>query len=45
MDYTILAAELQQPQYAGMTDTEIAAALNAPGVSTRRAVPLAGGMA
>lgn len=41
MDYTILAAELQQPQYAGMTDSEIAAALNTPSASTRRRVPIA----
>ena len=41
MDYTILAAELQQPQYAGMTDSEIAAALNTPSASTRRQVPIA----
>ena len=40
MDYTILAAELQQPQYAEMTDSEIAAALNTPSASTRRRVPI-----
>lgn len=41
MTQEILAAELQQPQYAGMTDAEIMAALNAVSASTRRAVPLA----
>ena len=40
MNYSTLADEISLPQYAGMTDTEIAAALNAPGVSTRRAVSL-----
>lgn len=41
MTQEILAAELQQPQYAGMTDAEIIAALNEVGAVTRRAVPLA----
>lgn len=41
MTQKILAAELQQPQYAGMTDAEIMAALNEVGAVTRRAVPLA----
>lgn len=41
MTQEILAAELQQPQYAGMTDAEIVAVLNAPGASTRRRVPIA----
>lgn len=41
MTQEILAAELQQPQYAGMTDVEIAAALNTPSASTRRRVPIA----
>ncbi len=41
MNYSTLAAEISLPQYAGMTDTEIAAALNAPGVSTRQRVPIA----
>lgn len=41
MTQEILAAELQQPQYAGMTDAEIMAALNEVGAVTRRAVPLA----
>lgn len=41
MDYAPLAAELQQPQYSGMTDAEIAAALNAPGAAPRRRVPIA----
>lgn len=41
MDYTILAAEIGLPQYAGMTNDEIAAALNAVSAATRRAVPLA----
>lgn len=40
MDYAILAAELQQAQYAGMTDAEIAAALNALPRPTRRRVPI-----
>jgi len=38
MTQEILAAELQQPQYAGMTDAEIMAALNAVSATTRRAV-------
>lgn len=41
MTQEILAAELQQPQYAGMSDDEIMAALNEVGAVTRRAVPLA----
>lgn len=41
MMYNVLAGEIGQPQYAGMTDAEIAAALNAPGASTRRRVPIA----
>lgn len=41
MDYHVLAAELQQPQYAEMTDQQAADALNAPGLSTRRRVPIA----
>jgi hypothetical protein len=35
---TILATEIQQPQYSGMSDGEIAAALNAVSATTRRAV-------
>ena len=38
---TILATEIQQPQYSGMSDGEIVDALNAVSASTRRAVPLA----
>jgi len=38
MNYTILADEISLAQYAGMTDTEIVAALNTPGPSTRRRV-------
>ena len=38
---TILATEIQQPAYAGMSDAEIAASLNEVSASTRRAVPLA----
>lgn len=38
---TILATEIQQPQYSGMSDAEIAASLNEVSASTRRAVPLA----
>lgn len=41
MTQEILAAELQQPQYTGMSDAEIVDALNAVSASTRRAVPLA----
>lgn len=41
MDYMILSNEIAQSAYAGMTDAEIAAALNAPGASTRRRVPIA----
>lgn len=40
MDYNTLSNEINQPQYAGMSDAEIAAALNAPGASTRRRVPI-----
>lgn len=36
-----LATEIQQPAYAGMSDAEIAAALNEVSAATRRAVPLA----
>jgi len=39
--YDVLAGEISQPQYAGMTDAEIVAALNAVSAATRRAVPLA----
>ncbi len=38
MMYDVLAGEIVQPQYADMTDAEIAEALNAPGASTRRRV-------
>ena len=41
MNYTILSNEIAQPAYAGMTDAEIVAALNAPGAATRRRVPIA----
>ena len=41
MNYTILSNEIAQPGYAGMTDAEIVAALNTPGASTRRRVPIA----
>lgn len=41
---TILATEIQQPQYSGMSDDEIAAALNAVSATTRRAVSLADGL-
>lgn len=41
MMYDVLAGEISQPQYAGMTDAEIVAALNAVSAATRRAVPLA----
>ena len=41
MDYKILANEITVPQYAGMTDAEIVAALNALPAPTRRRVPLA----
>jgi hypothetical protein len=40
MDYSILAAELQLSQYAGMSDAEIVAALNDPGPSTRQRVSI-----
>jgi len=39
MDYTILSNEINQPQYAGMSDAEIAAALNTLSQPTRRHVP------
>ena len=39
-----LAIEIQQPAYTGMSDGEIAAALNALSAATRRAVPLADGL-
>lgn len=41
MDYKILANEITVPQYAGMTDAEIADALNELSQPTRRRVPLA----
>lgn len=41
MDYSILAAEIAAPQYAGLTDAEIVAALNALSDPTRRRVPIA----
>lgn len=41
MDYSILATELQQPRYAGMTDEEIVTALNALSEPTRQRVPIA----
>jgi len=41
MNYTILSFEIAQPAYAGMTDAEIVAALNAPGAARRRRVPIA----
>lgn len=41
MMYDVLAGEIVKPEYADMTDAEIAAALNAPGASTRRRVPIA----
>lgn len=41
MNYQTLAAEIALPAYVGMSNDEIAAALNTPGASTRRAVPLA----
>lgn len=37
----ILAIEIQQSAYTGMTNDEIAGALNAVSATTRRAVPLA----
>ena len=40
MDYKILANEITVPQYAGMTDTEIADALNELSQPTRRRVPV-----
>lgn len=41
----ILAIEIQQPAYAGMTNDEIAGALNAVSAVTRRAVSLAEALA
>mgnify|MGYP000929534119 CR=1 FL=1 len=41
MDYQTLANEIALPTYTGMSDAEIAAALNAVSAATRRAVPLA----
>lgn len=41
MNYQVLAAELQHALYAGLTDAEIVAALNALPAPTRRRVPLA----
>ncbi|WP_347264679.1 hypothetical protein [Nitrobacter sp.] len=41
MNYSTLADEISLPQYTGMSDGEIAAALNAVSAATRRAVPLA----
>lgn len=41
MNYQTLANEIALPTYAGMSDAEIMDALNTPGASTRRAVPLA----
>lgn len=38
MNYSTLATEISLPQYAGMTDAEIAASLNALSAATRRAV-------
>lgn len=40
MNYVILATELQQPQYAGMSDAEIVAALNAVSPSSRQRVTI-----
>lgn len=40
MNYAVLAAELQQPQYVGMSDAEIVALLNDPGPSTRQRVSI-----
>lgn len=41
MNYRVLADELQQTQYAALSDAEAAAALNAETVQVRRAVPRA----
>ena len=41
MNYSSLADEISLPQYSGMSDGEIVAALNTPGASTRRRVPIA----
>jgi hypothetical protein len=40
MDYPLLKLEIQRPEYAGMSDTAIAAALNAP-LDAYRDVPAA----
>ena len=45
MNYSTLADEISLPQYAGMTDAEIADALNAVRAATRRAVLLAEALA
>lgn len=45
MNYSTLADEISLPQYAGMSDDEIAAALNAVSATTRRAVSLAEALA
>lgn len=41
MNYQTLAAEIALPAYVGMSDAEIMDALNTPGASTRRRVPIA----
>lgn len=41
MNYQLLYSEISRPQYAGMSDAEITDALNTPGASTRRRVPIA----
>ena len=41
MNYMTLYNEIIQPSYAGMTDAEIAGALNTPGAAARRRVPIA----
>lgn len=41
MDYRLLLDEIAQPAYAGMSDGEIVAALNALTAPTRRRVPIA----
>lgn len=41
MNYQLLYSEISQAQYGGMSDAEIAAALNTPGASTRRRVTIA----
>ena len=45
MDYQTLANEIALPTYTGMSDDEIAAALNAVSAVTRRAVSLAEALA